>query len=382
MFNHLFKYRIKVLLKKRSILFWSLAFPIILTTFFKMAFANLDDEFVFKTVPVAIVTDGGDLSQQNQTFKETLVASKNEDKTLFNVKSLSLAEAKSALAKNKIAGYYRLSEKEPVLTISQNGFDQTFLSQFLTEYNQVISGVTYLAETKPQLLSEKVINELSNTDSFTAKKQYSKNAPNSSVIYFFSALAMACMFGMNWGVLNSSDTQANQSPKGIRMVMSPNSKVLVVLTNLLAAFCLFFIEMLLVFGYVNFVLQINFGERIGQIILTLFVSCILSISLGSLIGSAIKDNQKVKQTVVMSISVFGAFLAGMMSPDIKYLVAQKAPWLSYINPTNLVSDSFYKLYYYDSLNTFYLNIGIMLVFVVLFSLGNYAIIRREKYVSL
>ena len=41
MFYHNLKYSIKILLKNKVLIFWTFAFPIILGTFFHMAFSNL-----------------------------------------------------------------------------------------------------------------------------------------------------------------------------------------------------------------------------------------------------------------------------------------------------------------------------------------------------
>ena len=43
MFWHLYKYRVKVLLKNKYLLFWQGLFPIILGTFFFMAFSDITE---------------------------------------------------------------------------------------------------------------------------------------------------------------------------------------------------------------------------------------------------------------------------------------------------------------------------------------------------
>ena len=47
-----------------------------------------------------------------------------------------------------------------------------------------------------------------------------------------------------------------------------------------------------------------------------------------------------------------SFLAGLMFVDMKYIIAVKAPFLSYINPAALISDAFYSLYLFDSHSRF------------------------------
>ena len=72
----------------------------------------------------------------------------------------------------------------------------------------------------------------------------------------------------------------------------------------------------------------------------------------------------------------------MMFLDMKYIVAQRLPILSYLNPVNLLTDAFYSLYYYDTLTRYLLNIGILGIFIVIFCAGTYFIIRRRQYASL
>ena len=42
MFWHNFKYNLKILLRDHALVFWTLAFPLILATFFSLAFSNIE----------------------------------------------------------------------------------------------------------------------------------------------------------------------------------------------------------------------------------------------------------------------------------------------------------------------------------------------------
>lgn len=55
MFIHFFKYQLKTLLRNRTVIFWTLVFPIILATFFNLAFSNLTSSENFDAVDVALV---------------------------------------------------------------------------------------------------------------------------------------------------------------------------------------------------------------------------------------------------------------------------------------------------------------------------------------
>lgn len=380
MFNHLLHYRIKQLLKSKSIFFWSLFFPIILACFFKMAFSNLDGEFNFNTIPVAVVETT--TTEENSRFSETIKAAENNDKKIFNVQSLNEKEAQQALKENNISGFYLLTEDEPTLILNKNGFNQTFLKDFLQQFVYVNASMKDIIKEKPEQFSDEIVKELITTKTYTDKVKYSENEPKSTSLYFFTVIAMACMFGMNWGIKNSDEIQANQSPTGIRMGMCPVNKSSLILTNLLAAFLIFFTEMMIILGFIHFILQVDFGNRWSLILLTCFVSCLLSISLGSLVGSAIKGNYNLKSSIVTAVSVFGGFLSGMMFPDMKYWIDKYAPFIAWINPTSLITDGLYKLFYYTDLTSFYMTIMTILILTIIINVANYLIMRRQAYASI
>ncbi|MBQ5919145.1 MAG: ABC transporter permease, partial [Lachnospiraceae bacterium] len=60
MFWHLYKYRLKVLFKEKVLLFWTGIFPIVLGTFFYMAFSDITEKSEnVDTINVGIVADEG-----------------------------------------------------------------------------------------------------------------------------------------------------------------------------------------------------------------------------------------------------------------------------------------------------------------------------------
>ena len=48
MFIHNFKYSLKVLFRNKSLIFWTFIFPILLGTFFRMAFNDIENNEVIK----------------------------------------------------------------------------------------------------------------------------------------------------------------------------------------------------------------------------------------------------------------------------------------------------------------------------------------------
>ena len=55
---HLLKYRFRLMLRNKVLLFWTLLFPMLLTTFFGMVLKDAYTVDTFQTVPIAVVEQG------------------------------------------------------------------------------------------------------------------------------------------------------------------------------------------------------------------------------------------------------------------------------------------------------------------------------------
>ncbi len=78
----------------------------------------------------------------------------------------------------------------------------------------------------------------------------------------------------------------------------------------------------------------------------------------------------------------GGFLAGMMSTQVKYVVQKNVPFIGLINPSNLITDALYSLYYYDEYGRFYRNITLLFILTIVFTSIAYFKIRRKEYASI
>ena len=70
MFKHLFMNKMKILLKNKALLFWSLIFPFVLGTFFQLALGNIGEEFEKKIISVAVVDNHR--YQDNEILKKVI----------------------------------------------------------------------------------------------------------------------------------------------------------------------------------------------------------------------------------------------------------------------------------------------------------------------
>jgi ABC-2 type transport system permease protein len=154
------------------------------------------------------------------------------------------------------------------------------------------------------------------------------------------------------------------------------------LCNLAAAYTSQLISILLLFLYMYYGIKVKFGDNLGYLLLICFIGSLAGMTMGACLGVWVKKKAEVKDAMLTAIVLGCAFLSGMMVADMKYLVAQKAPLLGLINPVNLISDSMYSLYYFDTYDRFYLNAAILCVMTILFGIASYIGIRRKNYASI
>jgi ABC-2 type transport system permease protein len=82
MFLHIFKYRLKCLFGGRAEVFWTLIYPIVLATFFSLAFSNLSNVGKFAAIDIAVVDN--EEYRSNVYFKTAIGAvSDRNDNAVF-----------------------------------------------------------------------------------------------------------------------------------------------------------------------------------------------------------------------------------------------------------------------------------------------------------
>lgn len=132
MFIHNFKYAFITLFRNKMLIFWTFAFPIILGTFFNMAFSNIEKSEKLNIINIAIVEN--DEFKEDKIFKEafkTLSDEKNRDR-LFNLKIVTEETAKESLENDEIIGYMVLEENEPKIVVKNSGINETIF-KYVTE---------------------------------------------------------------------------------------------------------------------------------------------------------------------------------------------------------------------------------------------------------
>ena len=378
MFAHIFIYRLKCLLRDKETIFWTLLFPLLLAVFFNIAFANLNKGEIFKAIDIAIVDDVN--YQSNQYFKTALNEASQGDDKLFNLKVTSKDNADQLLNNNSIAGYI-VVETPIKLVVNKSGFNQNIIKSFIDNYLQTVSAVDSILLTNPTKQQE-LLGGLGERQQYVTEISGTSAEPNNILNIFYTLIAMACFYGGFLGMRDVTDIQADISPLAARINVAPVHKLKTFISSVSTSLLIHLSEMLLLLIFLRFVLQVDFGSKVGFVLLTTVIGSVAGVFFGAFISALVKKSEGMKVAILISVTMVGCFLAGMMYQNMKYIVAQKTPLLSYLNPVNLLTDAFYCLYYYDTITRYALNMGILSIFIIIFCVGTYSIIRRRKYASL
>lgn len=376
--RYLYLTRLKCYRMNNEFLFWSTLFPIILITFFYVCFSNLGATEAVKTIPIAVINEE---ESHNQMLLQAIENSEiSEGKQLFQVTLCTKEEAKDLLHKKEISGYIVAGEK-PELFVADNGMNETIIKTFLDNYLKYTSSYMKLLQYNPTLTIEEFMETTKVSTTYLQDISKDRNL-DLFLIWYYSVIAFACMMGCNWGFQESMDINADQSARAARVNVSPIRKMKLFSINILAAFTVQGISLTLLMLYMRYVLNIQFGDKLVFIIPVCILGSLAGISIGTVVGVYVKGKRSVKEAILNIIPIGGGFLAGMMMPQVKYLVAEYVPILGYLNPANLIVDALYSLSYFDDLSRYLLNVIILGVLAFMLLILSLIGVRRKTYESI
>ena len=393
MFLHNLKYTIKTLFKNKILIFWTFAFPIILGIFFNMAFSNIEKDEKLKVFDIAVVNDSQFENQKiyQEALKE-LSADDSENK-LFNIKYVKKEKADSLLDDSDVEGYIIFKNEEPQVVVKKNGTYQTLIRFVVTEIGQnkaIIEDLTKKAVENeiakgstsfdPEKIAKDILEKINNGQ--VNMKNISASNLSYMQIEFYTLIAMTCMYCGMLGLTAINNCLANMSSKGKRISVSPNKKSIIVLSSAIGSYLVSMVGIAILILFLRFVLKVDFGDNTPLVILLSAVGDLAGISMGVLIASVFRVSEGAKTGITIAITMFLSVLSGMMGVTLKYVIDKNVPVINLINPNNLITDGFYSLYYYDTLDRYLRDVTYLLVFVVICLTISFISLRREKYDSI
>lgn len=376
----LFRYRILSLLREKTTIFWSIAFALILATFFYFAFSGLGEDLT--SISVAVVFD----EAVNQTESESVVKSlkqiESNNKKLLHVKTESEEDAKRDLKNKKVKGIYYYTPiatgENPIrLCVLGSGLEESILQSVMESYNNQMRVYTTVMLEKPQKMSE--LMKFDYGKSMVVESTITGKEVQSYTQYFLALIGMACMFGCFIGMDSASKLQANVGALGARRCITSTSKAKLIFVDVFVAFFVQFISVLVLMAYIKGVLKIDLGNHIGYLVLIAALGSMIGVSLGMLVGSIGKVKEGAKIGILLTISLTSSFLSGLMVSSIKGTIEQNCPIINRINPSSLISDALYCVGVYEDMGRLQVDLLLMLLLVVLLYLGSFVMMRRVRY---
>lgn len=379
MFQTIYKYRLVGTFRNTMILVWTWGFPVIIATLFHFTFSSLDSSSQFHEIPICVVEDSEFAA--DAAFQKTIGSlSEESDGQMFLTSYTSRDEADRMLNNSEIDGYFQVVDGNPVLFVKEDGLNQTIMKCFLDQYIQSKSSIETLVTQNPENAS--IIESVLNSKTITESVSLTTNPQTDTVNYFYSLLAMVCMYGGFQGLLSVSSLQANLSPVGARRTVSSAKRFQLIFFDLLGGATSQFLCLLVLTSYIRFVLGVSFGSNAGFVILTCLVGSITGVAFGALVSVSSKLRESAKVAVIISVTMVLSFMSGLMVTGINYTIMKTVPVLGWLNPAARITDAFYCLYYYDNYDRYFINICILLLMSAVMLGLTTIFVRRQRYESI
>ena len=376
MFFNLYRYSVLQTVRQKLTIFWSLLFPIIMGTLFRVSFGDfMNETVIFHQIPVAYVTE----EQQFDAFQAVL-ESLEEEEGLVELILVDREEAEALLKDEKVEGIYQRAvssaaqDTEPemigieqsteniTLTVTKKGINQSILSAVLEQYQRTFQTMKHIAREQPAGIeaAASVIRE---------QCQYLKagtisDTPKGDVTdYFYALIAMNCLMGVIMGLQSTH-------------------RFGILLPDLAAKLTIQFLCTVFSVCYLMFAMQVSLGEKFPLVLLTTLLGSLVGIFGGFFVGAAGTYKETVKEGICIAGMLFSSFLAGMMVEGMYRFLETHMPVVNRINPASLISHALYSLDIYQGYEKYAQCMVSLLLIAVLLGVCGFALVRRERYASI
>lgn len=408
--THLISCNIKVLVSNKALVFWTLAFPILLGILFKMAFGDIINQESFDTVPVAVVNSQ---TYQDSPFKaafEELSAPGSSgitgaEKPVLKVQNVgTLEEGKQLLSDEKVSGVVEVTgmpvpgtdeKPDAKLTISANGMDQSILKIVLDEIIQRVDMIAKLADaeggaqissgTPPESIDAGQITQAVQRNLEASGFVLNDRSPKSLDLImaeFFSLVAMAALYGGMFSMTVMNNAQPPLGVIGRRVAVAPTRKAKLIGSGIISSYLVQLVGLILLLAVCHFIFGIDFGQNWALTFLLTTVGALVGLSFGTAISTLVPGGENMKIGVLIGLTMMGSVMAGMMGGGMRYMIDQSVPLMNKVNPVALITDGFYNLFYHPGFEGFWLDVLLLLGISVLLLGASLLVLRRQRYDSL
>lgn len=395
-------YQIKDLVRKKSLLFWSLLFPLFLGTIFYFMFGSIQEMEMFTEIPVGVVLsddeqDSNESPQQSENPGVMSVSEKQNEfveiagsvemdngKKMFSITTFDSKDAAMEALKNEeITGVIDLNNQYEV-TVLKSATDTTLIKTFIDQYMQNEKLFTDIAMNHPEMLSTLLgnMNDTNGRKISISNIELKGQDKDCYSQYFFALLAMTCLIASDMGCAVGCNLQANCSTLGARRGVAPTTKIRQLVTDFLATFVLYDVLSLIVLFFCMFVLKRDFGTNLPLIMAATFVGNFNGLAAGMFISTWGKGDANKKSGFCVLYFMASSFLAGLQWADITFVLEKHCPIINRINPATLIVNSYKSLAVFGDYQKYMTNLVTLFGIGVLFILLSVWKLRRIRYASL
>ena len=376
MFFNEFKYNMLSTLRDKRFLFWLIAFPIILGTFFKATMSSIyEQEMKFTSIPTAIVKEKDD-----RIFESVIESVSTGDNALIDAVTVDEEEALELLEKDKVKGIIYGGDKVR-LSVSGRGISQTILKAFTDRYLTQEKLIKDTLKKDPSKLTA-VTAELTKELNVLEENKVTQGNTDLYVLYYYNLIAMVAACSSVTGLSAAVSNQADMSAIGARKSCSATPKLKSILGVLSGCWLLGTFSVIICITFVITVLRVELGGDIPLVYISGILGSIMGTSMGFMIASLVRGSYEKKNAAAMIVSLGGSFLSGLMVGNIKPILMDKAPVINTLNPSAMICDSLYYLNIDDDYSRFTGKMILMLAMTVLFTAVGLIVTRRKKYASI
>ncbi len=337
------------MLRDFSFSFWSLLYPIILVSFFNIAFSGMID-MELENIDVGI--------GENNSIEYIL-----EEIEFINIHKMNEEEVIEKLGNEEIHGFI---DDNLDIQVKKSGINQTIIKEIVEQIKQM------------QRLNRPIENYDFEMDYIVDRNQKA----NSIIVVFYSLIGMVSTYGTSAGIVTVSLIQANLSNIGARISITPLKKQSFLLAGIIVALLLNLAANGVLLLFIKYILKIELFNEIKYSSILIIIGNLFGVSLGVFIGASNKKTMNTKVLMGVAITLFLSFLSGMMGPWVKVLIDQYVPILAKINPISIISNNLYRINLLQSTKTVGSGILILSAYCLALISISYVFLRRKSYDSI
>lgn len=342
-------YMFKNMFRDRSMIFWMLIYPIVLVSFFYTAFSGITNG------EIEDINVGAEKGNNSAYILENI--------ELLNLVEIEEQDIKEALKNDEIDGFV---DKDLNLLVDKSGPNQTIIKSILDTIRQTI------ALNAP-------LEKLDFSANYLTKESQEANG---LLVIFYSLIAMVSAYGIFPGIEITNIVQANLTPLGARLNTAPIKKSTLLISGVLVGLAINLLSNVLLFLFIHFVLDLDIIRNLAATSIFILLGNLFGISLGIFIGASNRRSPGFKNMLAVTSTLSLSFIAGLMSPDIKYMIESNTPIVARINPMSLITNNLYRINLLNNTSGLTNGALILAFYSSTLILTSYIFLRRRQYDSI